>query len=118
MASQPRPRHLRRPHGFHHINSGHHSHHHAHALRASSRGHRHTRLGRIGNAARHHPLTHERQHGRGLAHHIGARVPHRWRTLGDFMARTTLPLNNQVADVLTKAWPSAMVEHFAAGSGS
>ena len=38
-------------------------------------------------------------------------------TLGDFMARTTLPLNNQVADVLTKALPSAMVKHFAAGLG-
>ena len=39
---------------------------------------------------------------------LGHAFPINGGTLGDFIARTTLPLNNQVADVLTKALPSAM----------
>jgi len=39
---------------------------------------------------------------------LGHAFPIDGGTLGDFIARTTLPLNNQVAHVLTKALPSAM----------
>ena len=48
---------------------------------------------------------------------LGHAFPIDGGNLGDFKACTTLPLDNQVTDMLAKALPLAMVKHFAAGLG-